>query len=183
MNLESKIIKEHQQLADLEQHIKTLSCSRREDIYKNFQILFSEYSSNELLPKKGILAQLTNIPYLFILLKSKGNLKQAWINIKGYRAIKGLGLFDEANYLKNYGNVLISGINPLIHYMYYGYIENKFPSTDFDGEYYLNKYRDVKSSGMNPLVHYSLYGVNEGKKMNKEIQNYLFSIIFNFSTL
>jgi len=76
-------------------------------------------------------------------------------------------LFDEGYYLNKYNNVLISGINPLVHYMYYGYNENKFPNDSFDGDYYLNKYNDVKTSRMNPLVHYSLYGINEGKKINK----------------
>jgi len=163
-NLESRLLIENLKLGDLEQHIKTLSRSRKKEFHKNFQILFSEYLSRESVPNNGRLAQLSNIPYLFILFKSKGNLKKAWINIKGYRAIKSLELFDEAYYLNKYTNVLVSGMNPLIQYMYYGYKENKFPSPIFDGDYYLNKYENVKESGMNPLVHYSLYGINEGKK-------------------
>lgn len=164
-NLRSKLTKEYKKVADLDLNIQTLSNSRKGDFYKNFQILFSKYVSNEPIPDKSLLVQLSNIPYLFILLKSKGNIKKAWFDIKGYRAIKTLKLFDEAYYLAKYKSVLISGINPLIHYMYYGYTENKFPNDTFDGEYYLNKYKNVKTSGMNPLVHYSLYGINEGKKI------------------
>ena len=145
-----------------------MSESRNSDFNNNFQILFSKYRSDKPIQKKSRLAQLSNLPYLFILSKSKGNLKQTWINIKGYRAIKRLKLFDEEYYLNQNKNVLISGMNPLIHYMYYGYRENKSPSENFDGEYYLNLYGDVKTCGMNPLVHYSLYGINEDKKINKD---------------
>ena len=166
----SKIIKEQNKRIHLEHNIKTLSRSRKHNLNKNFQILFSKYLSSKPIPKKSRLAQLSNLPYLFIILKSKGNFKQAWINIKGYRAIKSLKSyeFDEEYYLKQNENVLISGMNPLIHYMYYGYRENKSPSETFDAEYYLNLYGDVKTSGMNPLVHYSLYGINEDKKINKD---------------
>ena len=97
-------------------------------------------------------------------------MKNAWINIKGYRAIKSLGLFDEVYYLNRYKNVLISGMNPLIHYMYYGYKENKFPNSTFDGDEYLNANEDVRYSNLNPLVHYSVYGIKEGRKGQK-IQN------------
>lgn len=158
--------KERQKLLDLESKIRTLSRSKKGDILKNFQILFSKYNSNKIIPKKGKLARLSNIPYLFILVKSKGNLKNAMVNLKGYRAIKNLGLFDETYYLNKYKNVLISGMDPLIHYIYYGYNENKSPSALFDGKYYVNNNNDVKKSGINPLVHYSLYGVNHGEKMN-----------------
>jgi len=163
-NLKSKLSNEQQKIRYLELNIKTLSITRKGDIYKNFRILFSKYLSNKPIQKKSKLAKLSNIPYLFILFKSKGNMKKAFVNIKGYRSIKRLGLFDEFYYLNKYKNVLISGFNPLIHYIYYGYNENKSPSAIFDGEYYLNKYEKVKASGINPLIHYSLYGIKEKRK-------------------
>ena len=98
-------------------------------------------------------------------------MKNVWINIKGYRAIKSLGLFDETYYLNRYKNVIISGMNPLIHYMYYGYKENKFPNSIFDGDKYLNANEDVKYSNLNPLVHYSVYGIKEGRKVQKFKKN------------
>ncbi len=115
--------------------------------------------------EKSELAKLSSMPYLFILFKSKGDLRKAWVNIKGYRIIKSLGLFDDIYYLNKNKNVLLSGMDPLIHYIYYGYNENKFPSAIFDGRYYLNRYKDVKTSGLNPLIHYSLYGINEKRKI------------------
>ena len=155
------------EIVDLESNIKILAKSRSSDIYKNFQILFSKYLSTEPIPKKGKLAYLSNIPYLFIIFKSKGNLKNAWINIRGYRALKNTSLFDESYYLNKYKNVLISGMNPLIHYIYYGYNENKSPSANFNGEEYLNVYSDVQNFNLNPLIHYIVYGIKEGRKIQK----------------
>ena len=166
VSINNRLLTKDKEIHDLELNINTLFRSRKRDIYKNFQILFSEYSVKKQIPKRGKLAQLSNIPYLFILLKSKGNIKKALQDIKGYNAIKRLGLFDQHYYLNKYKNVLISGMNPLIHYLYYGSNENKFPNALFNGEYYLNKYEEVKASGMNPLVHYSLYGINKGNKIN-----------------
>ena len=103
-------------------------------------------------------------PYVYMFLKSKGNIKRFLINKKGYKAIKDLDLFDESYYVNKYPNIKSSGMDPLLHYMFFGYKEGKLPSANFDGKYYLKKYRNVASSGMNPLIHYSLYGINEGKK-------------------
>ena len=165
--LESKLSQAYNDLDMLTLSLKTLSFSKKRDFYKNFQTLFPEYSSNKSSMGKGRFASLSKIPYLFMLLKSKGNIRNAWVNIKAYRNIKESELFDEDYYLNTYKNVLISGINPLIHYMNYGYKENKLPSTIFDGEYYLNTYEDVKASGMNPLVYYSLFGIEQGHEINK----------------
>lgn len=165
-NIHDELLSKNKEIVDLESDIRTLANSRKADLYRNFQTLFSRYPINRSVPKKSKSAYLSNIPYLFILLKSKGNIKNALVNIRGYRAIKRLGIFNEHHYLNKYKNILISGMNPLIHYMYYGHKENKHPHGIFDVKYYLNEYGDVKKSGMNPLVHYSLYGINEGKKMN-----------------
>ena len=55
-------------------------------------------------------------------------------------------------------------MNPLIHYMYYGYKENKFPNSTFNGDEYLDANEDVRYSNLNPLVHYSVYGIKGGRK-------------------
>ena len=159
------------EIKDLLSKINVLAKSRKSELFKNFQILFSKYLSDEQIQKRSKLALLSRIPYLFILLKSKGNIKKARINIKGYRAIKTLELFDETYYLNKYTNVLLSGMNPLIHYMYYGYNENKLPNKYFDGDEYLNENADVRYSNLNPLVHYSLYGLKEARKVQKFKKN------------
>lgn len=169
-NLELKLNKVQKKLDQLKINLKTLSYSRKKDFYKNFRILFNEFVVNKSDITRGRLISLTKIPYLYMFLKSKGNIKKAWFDIKSYRTIKRSGLFDEDYYLKTYKNVLVSGINPLYHYMHHGYKENKNPSAVFNGEYYLNKYSDVKDSGMNPLLHYSLYGLEKGNITNDHIK-------------
>lgn len=95
-------------------------------------------------------------------IKSGSGLRNALINIKGYRAIKKNHLFDEDYYLKNNCHIRQSGMDPLLHYIYHGFKEGRNPSPTFDTSYYL-KYVNVKNSGLNPLVHYSLYGINENR--------------------
>ena len=90
--------------------------------------------------------------------------KNTFINIKAYRTIKKNGLLDTGFYLKNNRDVQLSGRDPLIHYLYYGFEEGRRPNPYFDGNDYLEKHNDVKQSELNPLVHYSLYGINEGRK-------------------
>lgn len=117
-----------------------------------------EYSSK----KNRITSKISSLSVL--LNRKNKSLKNAILNMKGYKAIQKNNLFNTGYYLKNNPDVRLSGKNPLIHYIHYGYKESKNPSLWFDSNYYLNKYKDVKKSNLNPLVHYSLYGKKEGKK-------------------
>ena len=108
---------------------------------------------------------ISKFPSLFLLIKGKKDIKRSLINIKGYRAIKKSNLFDLSYYLKTYPDIMLSGDDPLIHYILYGYKEGRKPNTLFDGDYYLINYKDVKN--INPLVHYSLYGWKERRNINK----------------
>ena len=93
-------------------------------------------------------------PSLYILLKMrKTGIKNALINMKGYRSIKKEHLLNIGYYLKNNSDVRISGIDPIIHYIYHGYKEGRKPDPTFDGDYYLEIHYDVKTSNINPLVH------------------------------
>jgi GT2 family glycosyltransferase/glycosyltransferase involved in cell wall biosynthesis len=106
-------------------------------------------------------------PILYILFnKNNTSLKNTLINIKGYKAIKNNNLFDTEFYLKNNEDIKTSGADPIIHYMYHGFKENRKPNPKFDGNFYLQNYNDVKKSKLNPLVHYSLYGMADGRKIN-----------------
>ena len=49
-------------------------------------------------------------------------------------------LFDTAYYLKQYPDVVESGLNPLVHYIRSGANENRNPSPLFDTAYYLKQY-------------------------------------------
>ena len=108
---------------------------------------------------------------LYLLFKGKTDIKSSIINIKGYRAIKKNHLFDLGYYLKNNRDVMETGKDPFIHYLYHGFEENRNPSPDFDGDYYLQSNMDVLRLKINPLIHYSLYGIKEGRK-TKELERY-----------
>ena len=81
-----------------------------------------------------------HFPIVYLLFKPN---KQMFKNIKGFRSIKKNNLFDEEFYLSNYKDVKASGMNPIIHYIIYGYKEGKDPNKDFDGVYY-----SLKNSGV-----------------------------------
>lgn len=72
--------------------------------------------------------------------------------------------FDTKYYLSSNIDVAESGMEPLVHYVKYGWKEGRNPNGWFDTNYYLGTYPDVKEKGINPLVHYILYGKKEGRK-------------------
>lgn len=49
------------------------------------------------------------------------------------------------------------------HYLRFGIVRDRKPSSIFDGRFYLNANADVAASGMNPLLHFILHGVKEGR--------------------
>ena len=114
----------------------------------------------------------SSFPRIYILLKSN-NFNQAIDTIKGYNIIKKNNLFDESFYLNKYEKLGNSNMDPLLHYIFFGFDEGKSPSPDFDGIFYLNYYDDVKKSDLNPLIHYSLYGLKKDRLCKfRPISNY-----------
>lgn len=96
---------------------------------------------------------------------SRGNL----ININAYQKIKDLNLFDEAYYRKTYDYNL--DIDPLLHFIYKGYTENKKPCEFFDPLFYKQSHDNVQKSSLNPLVYFVTYGINEGNiKINEDYE-------------
>lgn len=85
---------------------------------------------------------------------------------KEYKLIKKSKLFDSNYYLLNNPDVRRADVNPLLHYVKYGWKERRNPSAIFNTNDYLSLYDDVKVSGINPLVHYIKYGKKEGRKTN-----------------
>ncbi len=80
-----------------------------------------------------------------------------------YFIIKTSGCFDPAYYLLNYRDCRLADVDPLWHFVRYGWKEGRNPSADFDTEYYLKTNPDVQQAGINPLVHYIRYGRREGR--------------------
>ena len=88
------------------------------------------------------------------LIKSKFNVKKAKLYQESYDKIMESGLFDKGYYLKTYPHIKKSGMDPLVHYLFYGYKENKFPSPSFNLKRYLQEYPEVEKNNLNPLIHY-----------------------------
>ena len=100
---------------------------------------------------------MSKIPASYILHKSS-NKTEAKLIVKGYNAIRKNNLFDDEFYLNKYPKVKASGMDPLLHYIFFGFNEGKKPNKDFDGVFYKYHYDDVE---INPLIHYALYGIDE----------------------
>jgi len=97
-----------------------------------------------------------------------------------YLIIKHSGLFDENYYLVNNPDVRENGLNPLMHFIQWGWKEGRDPNSNFDTNWYLNKNRDLQKAGINPLYHYLKFGKRKGvqtqrirrKKINVEPGNF-----------
>ena len=57
-------------------------------------------------------------------------------------------------------------IDPLKHYVEYGWREGRNPNALFWTAHYLSKYADVRESDANPFYHYIIFGRREGRKPN-----------------
>lgn len=147
----------HKLIEKNEDHHKKLN-SKTSNLTSNiYKIKYLKNSVRSITPRL-----ISRFPILYILLNKENNgIKNILTNIMGYKSIKQRHLFDIGYYLKNNNDVRLSGIDPLLHYMYYGFKEGRKPNQRFDGDYYLKRYGDVRKSNLNPLVHYSLYGINE----------------------
>ena len=81
--------------------------------------------------------------------------------IRDYNLIKKSGLFDRDYYLSQNEDVKKSKMDPIKHYLKFGWKEGRNPSSEFDGNEYLNKRPDVRVAGLCPLVHYIKFGKDE----------------------
>ncbi|WP_174296817.1 glycosyltransferase family 4 protein [Sphingomonas bacterium] len=71
--------------------------------------------------------------------------------------------FDADWYLNRYPDVAAAGEDPFVHYMTWGWREERDPSPQFSTASYLERYPDVRDHGTNPFRHWLLYGVAEGR--------------------
>ncbi|MDR0911069.1 MAG: adenylyltransferase/cytidyltransferase family protein [Methanobrevibacter sp.] len=112
---------------------------------------------------------ITQNPKWYFIFKNKFNKDKISNDLANYHLLKNSKYFNEKFYTKKYN---IKGINPIIHYLKYGYKEGKNPSRIFNTNYYLNNYGDIKKSGMNPLIHYIKHGKKQGRFKNKKEFNH-----------
>jgi len=83
------------------------------------------------------------------------------------RLITESGLFDEAYYRETYPDVAASGIDPLEHWIDYGFGEGRDPSASFSTRYYSRLMRSGPLGKINPLVHYILEGRARGLSITR----------------
>ncbi len=84
--------------------------------------------------------------------------------IVDYALLQDSVLFDSDYYLDNYSDVREAKIDPVEHYLFYGFKEYRNPSVHFDTKFYLDTYVDIKEAGINPLVHYLTNGIKEKRE-------------------
>jgi len=147
------ILKRTEELKELNIHIKNIT-----NIF--YEMKFQNNSGRSISQRL-----ISKFPSFYILRNSKINdIKNVFFNLKGYNSIKRNRLFDIGYYLNNNSDVRLSGVDPILHYMYHGFKEGRNPNPLFDSNFYLKRYNDVKQSNLNPLIHYSLFGIIEGRK-------------------
>ena len=110
----------------------------------------------------------TDITKIEILNKISNDLKDGnYVNLLAYKKIKDMKLFDEVFYKKSYNYNL--DIDPLLHFIYKGYEENKRPRKDFQPLQYKRSNKKIEESTLNPLVYFVTEGIYEGNiKINDD---------------
>ena len=71
-------------------------------------------------------------------------------------------LFDSRWYLDQYPDVAASGVNPLLHYLRFGWKEGRNPGPWFDTSWYTDGCPSLRGGDVNPLVHFLMVGGYEG---------------------
>lgn len=71
--------------------------------------------------------------------------------------------FDAVFYKANYPDIAAGNIDPLDHYIGFGWKEGRDPAPWFSTSSYLSANPDVAKSGMNPLYHFVRFGRAEGR--------------------
>jgi len=75
------------------------------------------------------------------------------------------GLFDKSYYLELYPEVSDAGIDPIVHYLRYGWTIGCEISRIYNIFRYLEMYSDIRRARINPLLHYLRSGKEEGRKL------------------
>ena len=90
-------------------------------------------------------------------------------NIIDYLIIKHSGLFDSNYYLKEYKDVRLADLDPLWHFVSFGWKEARKPSKSFETLDYLESNPDVWRENINPLVHYMRFMEWEDRGLSNQL--------------
>jgi hypothetical protein len=91
--------------------------------------------------------------------------------------------FDIEMYLAADERISRCHLDPVLHFMAFGWKEGRNPSLTFSTSYYLEQNRDVRESGTNPFVHYLIWGKAEGRKALPDEKSLRYSSRIALSTL
>ena len=86
---------------------------------------------------------------------------------KRYMLLVKSDLFDAEWYQKQNPDVTM---DPIEHYLDFGWKEGRNPSSRFDNEEYYELNPDVRGSGFPPLLHYEQYGKKEGRRYKTSVR-------------
>jgi len=75
-----------------------------------------------------------------------------------YRSIKQSGLFDTDYYYEQNKDIEPGSVDPIIHYLEYGFSEGRNPHPLFNTLWYLRQNYDAEKNGINPLYHFIMHG-------------------------
>ena len=67
--------------------------------------------------------------------------------------------FDIDYYFTNNKDLEPGVIDPIEHYIHYGWKENRDPSPNFSTSYYIAKNPDIAKSNINPFLHHTKNGL------------------------
>jgi GT2 family glycosyltransferase len=81
------------------------------------------------------------------------------------RRLADSGLFDPVFYTAQNGDIAVTGMDPLDHYIRYGGREGRDPSAAFDATAYLEIYPAAAVSNSNPLLHYLEIGQKDARSL------------------
>lgn len=165
-NLTTQSIEAHDQTTN--KIIEELSNTNQENISDNLLTKVEESiqkKHNQLIESLDTTTDITKIE---ILNKISNDLKNGdYVNLLAYKKIKDMKLFDEVFYKKTYDYDL--DIDPLLHFIYKGYEENKQPNKKFNPLQYKHSNKKIEESTLNPLVYFVTEGIHEGNiKINKD---------------
>ncbi|MCB2425569.1 FkbM family methyltransferase [Methylophaga pinxianii] len=79
-------------------------------------------------------------------------------------------VFDSEYYLRHYPDVAESGVNPIEHYLRFGWKENRRPNPRFDSKHYFRTHPGVAEANICPLLHCAVYGQKEKRQKNGKQQ-------------
>ena len=77
--------------------------------------------------------------------------------------VRASGLFDPEWYVLQNPTVADSGLDPVLHYLFFGWRRGLSPSPDFNARRYEEANPDVVEATLNPLMHYLRRGRVEGR--------------------